>query len=186
MGLAADDATMNATASDQLQLAYQSSGSVALLGIANNNRVALKIYAGLMIGNSTNWGHPGAEVTPGGTGAAQAAGGRLRYTLYNNENYYKITVETREQNYVDGSLSVEIININAGGSSLETLGTKSAGFVPIRYDDPQNLITGIDGSNTWTGTAQSNGPWLRYKLDKDPGGISGSRLPVLYTLVAQQ
>lgn len=99
-----------------------------------------------MIGNSTNWGHPGAEVTPGGTGAAQAA----------------------------------------GGSFLVTLGIKSAGFVPILYNDPQDLITGIDGSNTWTGTAQSDGPWLRYKLDKDPGGNSCSRLPVLYTLVARQ
>lgn len=181
----ADDVSMDATATDTVGTAYDESGRVAILGLANNNRVSMKIYAGLQVGGAGTWGRPGAQVTPGGTGRAEAAGGRLRYTLYDNEGTYKITVETTDSDYTDGSVLVEVININAGGSALATLGTPPTDYVPIRYNDPVDFITDIDGSNTWTGTYRSDGPWIRYALTADPGGVSGSRMNVLYTLVAQ-
>lgn len=181
----ADDVSMDATAHDQVGTIYDESGKIAILGLANNNRVSMKIYAGLQVGGAGTWGRPGAQVTAGGMGRAESAGGRLRYTLYDNEGTYKITVETTESDYTDGSVQVEIININAGGSSAGTLGTQASDFVQIKYNDPVSLITGIDGSNTWTGTYRSDGPWIRYALIDHPGGVSGSRLPVLYTLVPE-
>ncbi|MCF7929187.1 MAG: hypothetical protein K9L68_10345 [Spirochaetales bacterium] len=181
----ADDVSMDATAGDQVGTIYDESGKIAILGLANNNRVTMRIYAGLQVGGAGTWGRPGAQVTAGGMGRAESAGGRLRYTLYDNEGTYKITVETTENDYTDGSVQVEIININAGGSASGTLGTPASDFVPIKLNEPVSLITGIDGSNTWTGTYRSDGPWIRYALIDHPGGVSGSRLPVLYTLIPE-
>jgi hypothetical protein len=161
------------------------------LGMADNDRTVLTIHANLQVGGLIDnvrypWGRPGSPVASGVNAITEGASGRLRYTLYDKAGSYKITVETTEdEEYTDGALSVEIMNINAGGSDISTIGVPVFGYVPIIFNDPKDLITGIDGNNTWTGTYRSDGPWVRYRLDKHPGNVSGSKLPVLYTLVPE-
>ena len=168
------------TASDVVGVSYTTEGTVLVLGMVSNNRVSLTIYSGLSITE------PGAPVVPGGTGAAQSAGGRLRYTVYGmDDDTYKITVGTQETDYIDGTLSVQILSLTAGGSALDTLGTIVSGYVPIDTDGSQTLISGIDGSNTWTGTDSGKGAWVRYKLSANPGGVSGRTLLVEYTILAE-
>ncbi|WP_320130603.1 hypothetical protein [uncultured Sphaerochaeta sp.] len=168
------------TASDVVGVSYTTEGTVLALGMVSNNRVSLTIYAGFSLTE------PGASVVPGGTGAAQSAGGRLHYTVYGmDDDTYKITVGTQETDYNDGTLSVQILSLAAGGSNLATLGTAVSGYVPINTGDSQILISGIAGLNTWSGTDSGKGAWVRYKLSANPGGVSGRTLLVEYTILAE-
>lgn len=174
------------TALDQVTVGYSPpTGKVLLLGISGADRVSLKLYAG--VGAS----EAGAQATEGGgSGGSYAAGGRLRYTLYDQPGS-KITVETEWSDYTDGALSVMALGIGTGGSGNvnNIQGSPSSpgrtGYVPIKYNVPYDFITAISGASTWTGTNRTDGVWLKYRLNAHPGGVAGSSLPVLYTILAE-
>ncbi|MEI6873524.1 MAG: hypothetical protein WCL50_00175 [Spirochaetota bacterium] len=170
------------TATDTIGVGYDVSGKVLMIGIYGGNRVSLRIYGG--IGAS----EAGERATQGGGAVSYTAGGRLRYTLY-LEATSKITVHTTISNYNDGALSVMALGIGTGGSgnagNIQGSPTSPGrlGYIPIKYNLPMDYITGISGSNTWTGTTRLDGSQVKYRLNAHPGGISGGSVPVVYTIL---
>jgi len=158
-------------------------GSVILLDMTGKDRTWLGIY-----GRNFATG-PGAPVqSGGGAGSVEVGGGYLKYTLWNKEGTYKITVHTTEtsENYNQGTLSVKISAVTAGGSQPGSLlGIIKQEYVPIKAGVQEDLITGISGQNTWTGTERRDGARVMYRLNGDPGNISGSKLPVIYTIIQE-
>lgn len=172
------------TAMDNVGVGYSVSGTVVLLGMVDNNNVELSLDGGDWAASTA-----GAQATAGGAAAAaEASGGSLQYTLYGLGNH-KITVENTFimglEAYVPDSLSVIIEQITAAGSAANTLGTKATAFKGISYT-AQNLITGISGTNTWTGAgdggAGNYGAQVKYKLSANPGV---NQVVVLYTILAE-
>lgn len=183
---AADDLSMDATANDSVGVSYSESGTVTLLGIVGNDAVSLSLNGG-----TYGASEPGAQATlGGGSSEVTGTGGYLHYTLYGVGNH-KITVETETAGYGEETLSVQISDgtldsdntseIVAGGSAAGTLGTAATGFVAIGTT-AADLITGITGTDTWTGTASSEGAPVEYKLSGDPGVDT---VDVLYTITSE-
>jgi hypothetical protein len=174
----ADDLSMDTTALDQVGVAYSTEGTVALLGMVDNDGVSLTLNAG-----TYGASEPGAHaVLGGGVESVEKVGGRLHFTAYGIAGQ-KITVQQDSGSpagYVDSSLGVRISDVHAGGSSMETLGLSRGWILPIT-GTPQTLIEGIFGSNTWTGTLKTDGAQVSYELKANPGV---SRVDVLYTLIA--
>lgn len=177
------------TALDTVGVAYSSTGVVVMLGIYNENSVELGWTRQLEAG-----GIAGARATFGsGSGAAEATGGYLLYTLHGT-GYHKITVQkdgSTASGYVANSLSVLIENLQHGGSAIGTLGNPSSTFVsdisPLNRfvgidDTADSLIAGIAGSDTWTGIDASDGANLRYRLSSNPGVDD---VVILYTIVSE-
>lgn len=173
----ADDLSMDTTALDQVGVAYSVSGTVALLGMVDNDGVSLTLNAG-----SYGASEPGARaVLGGGASYVEATGGWLHYTAY-GINTQKITVQKDSGSpvgYANDSLAVKINTIVNGGSALNTLGTGSSTYVAIG-STAADLVTGISGTDTWTGTDSTQGAQVKYKLVADPGVL---RVDVLYTMV---
>lgn len=168
---------------DTVAVAYHVSGQVIMLGLSGGNYVDLLFYGGSV------WApEAGARAVEGSGGYAASTGGRLKYTLF-RVGTCKITVQTTRSDFVDGSLSVKAMSIGTGGSGNagDIQGSPSspglAGYVPIKCGQPMDFITGIDGANTYTGTNSGDGVWIKYRLDSYPGAVSGSTLPVLYTIL---
>jgi hypothetical protein len=174
----ADDLSMDTTALDEVGVAYSISGTVALLGMVDNDLVSLALNGG-----SYGASEPGAHaVLGGGAASVGAVGGRLHFTAYGIADQ-KITVQKDSGSpagYVDSSLGVLINDVDAGGSIMETLGLGQGWILPIT-GTAQTLIAGISGVNTWTGTAKEDGAQVYYELSADPGV---TRVDVLYTMVA--
>jgi len=174
----ADDLSMDTTALDKVGVAYSTSGTVALLGMVNNDAVSLALNAG-----SYGASEPGAQALLGGGAASvEGSGGRLHYTAYGIVTQ-KIVVQkdaASPAGYVDNALSVKIADMAAGGSVLSTLGTGVTTYVAIN-STPADLITAISGTDTWTGITDDDGAQVMYKLSANPGVI---RVDVLYTLTA--
>jgi len=168
------------TALDHIATSYDVSGSVLLLGMTGNNRVSLRLYSG--VGAS----EAGERATLGGGAVAYSTGGCLQYTLYSQATS-KITVETATANYLDSALAVTIVAIGAGGggNAGNVQGSASSpgrlGYVPIKAT-ALDLITGISGTDTWTGTGRNDGASVRYRLNAQPGNVGGS-IVVLFTVV---
>lgn len=177
-------AESTATATDVVPLSRIESDQpqILLLDIFNKNTASMGIYGTMHVGVAGS-----KPYDSGGSTYVAVFGGYLQYTLIRFTGTYRITVETTEsgENYNNGALSVKIFNIYPGGSALETLGSFTGEYVPINSNGPQTLMTNIDGSNTWTGAGSGEGARLLYKLTGDPGSISGSKLPVLYTLISE-
>lgn len=163
------------TAIDTVGVAYSSTGVVVMLGIDNQNHVELGWTRQLEAG-----GIAGARATFGsGSGAAEATGGSLLYTLRGTVEH-KITVQkdaSTAAGYVANSLRVSIYRMQVGGSADYTLGTPTVSvnttthigtFVGIG-DTAQDFITGIRGDDTWTGTETMDGANLYYRLTSNPG-----------------
>ncbi|MCF7929189.1 MAG: hypothetical protein K9L68_10355 [Spirochaetales bacterium] len=191
----ADDVSMDATASDQVGTEYSYSEDVTLLGIKNSPS-SLNLTWTETASAST----PGAEVTQAGSGDS-AYGGWLHYTLH-SVGTHKITAQVTglgaQEVYNENSLEVRISNtpgvygetaINAGGSEKSSLGVfpdsyNDSNFVPLRAESSKTILENIDGTNTWTGTGDTEGAPLEYYLYEDPGSIMGS-IEVTYTLMAE-
>jgi hypothetical protein len=174
------------TVVDQVALAYNESGSVLLLGMTGNDRVSLRIYSG--IGASV----PGIRATVGGGATSESLGGRLKYTLY-QQGTSKITVQALNTDYNNDALSVQIRSIGTGGSgntgNLQG-STASPGYltyIPISQASARDLLTGIDGVNTWTGTTRTDGAQVKYRLAAKPyTDVNIVRtVDVLYTIINQ-
>jgi len=169
---------MDTTALDQVGVAYSTEGTVALLGMIDNDGVTLTLYAG-----SYGASEPGAQaLLGGGTATVEGTGGWLHYTAYGIATQ-KIVVQKdlgSPSGYVNDSLSVKINTMGAGGSMLNTLGAGNSTYVPIN-GAAADLITGISGTDTWTGTGDVDGAQVKYMLSGNPGVI---RVDVLYTLTA--
>jgi hypothetical protein len=179
-----DDFSMDATAEDDVAIIYSTSGTVLMLGMEGNDTVLLILDAGTYGASA-----PGAEVSlSGGYGSVESTGGSLRYTVYGLGNH-KITVHTTTGSYTADTLSVQISDgttdgtgaIVAGGSAENTLGTAATGYVSIN-STAASLITGITGTNTWTGTDSGDGAPVQYKLSGNPGV---STVTVIYTIVSE-
>lgn len=168
---------------DTVAVSYSEGGQVLTIAITGGDRVDLLLYGGSVWASEA-----GARAQEGGGGNAMSAGGRLKYTLF-RVGTCKITVQTTRDDYVDGALSVKALSIGTGGSGNtgDIQGSPSspglADFVRIKYNQPMDFIIGIDGANTYTGTYYSDGAWIKYRLDAYPGPVSGSTLPVLYTIL---
>jgi len=174
----ADDLSMDTTALDKVEVIYGFGGTVALLGMVDNDLVSLALNGG-----TYNASEPGAQAILGnGAGAVVEIGGRLHFTAYGIADQ-KITVQKDSgspDGYVEWSLGVMINHVGVGGSAIETLGLYPNGVLSIR-NIAQTLIQGISGVNTWTGTAKTHGAQVLYELKADPGV---TRVDVLYTMVA--
>jgi hypothetical protein len=152
--------------------------------MTGNDRVVLRIYSG--VGAST----PGIRATVGGGAVSEGLGGRLKYTLY-QQGTSKITVQALNDDYNDDALSVQIWSIgsggsgNAGGIQGSTASPGYRVYIPISNDTARDLLTGIDGANTWTGTYRTDGAQVRYRLSARPyTDIEIVRtVDVLYTII---
>jgi hypothetical protein len=137
---------------------------------------------------------PGLEAT-GDTGSYEIttldeqAGGNLQYTVRGYTGAYKITVHTATENYTTESLYVKVAapTVSASGSSADgTLGSVvSAGTegIAVPLTTATDVITGIGGSNTFTGivTADGAGAPLTYGFNEEP---SVETIAVTYTILA--
>ncbi|MEI6873521.1 MAG: hypothetical protein WCL50_00160 [Spirochaetota bacterium] len=174
------------TALDTVGVAYSSTGVVVMLGIDNENLVELGWTRQLEAG-----GIAGARATFGsGSGAAEATGGSLLYTLHGTVEH-KITVQkdsSTANGYVANSLSVSIYRMQVGGSADYTLGTPTATYNTVANsgtfvgigDTAQDFITGIRGADTWTGTTTQDGANLYYRLTSNP---AVGAVVVLYSIL---
>jgi len=173
----ADDLSMDTTALDKVEVIYGFGGTVALLGMVDNDLVSLALNGGTYSASE-----PGAHALLGnGAEAVEKVGGRLHFTAYGIADQ-KITVQKDSASpagYVDNSLGVRISDVFAGGSAIGTLGLSRGWILPIT-GTPQTLIEGILGYNTWTGTAKTDGAQVSYELKANPGV---TRVDVLYTLI---
>jgi len=162
---------------DRVGVSYDVSGTVVLLGITG-------VEVNLSL-NGGSWGatEAGAKATlGGGLGYVEKVGGWLHYTTYGVANQ-KITVEKDAESahgYNNETLSVKINTMTNGGSALATLGTANAAYQTIGATT-RTLITGISGTDTWTGTGATEGAQVIYKLTSHPGV---STVTVLYTILA--
>jgi hypothetical protein len=174
----ADDLSMDTTALDKVGVAYSTEGTVALLGMIDNDGVTLTLNAG-----TYGASEPGAQALLGGGAATvEGTGGWLHYTAYGIVTQ-KIVVQKDADSpagYVNDSLSVKINAMAAGGSLIATLGTGVSTYVPIN-SIAADLVTGISGTDTWTGVGDVDGAQVKYMLSGNPGVI---RVDVLYTLTA--
>lgn len=170
------------TTLDHIATSYDASGSVLLLGMTGNNRVSLRLYSG--VGAS----EAGERATLGGGAVAYSTGGRLQYTLYSQATS-KITVQTQTANYIDSALAVTIMAMGTGGggnaNNIQGSATSPGrlGYVAVRLAAPLDLITGISGTDTWTGTGRLDGASVRYRLNAQPGAVAGNAIVVLYTVL---
>jgi len=178
-GVWADDLSMDTSALDQVGTAYTAGGQVLVLGLKGGNAsISTKAVYGASV--------PGARAERNLTDAS-AFSGYLRYSVYGHGTC-KITVVTGTPGYSSGSLVVGCYSINGfGGSAPETLGTAVddwPGSTPVYTsyggNGAQDLITGISGANTWTGTQDNSGAGLTYGLFSPPGV---SQVDVLYTIL---
>lgn len=162
---------------DTVGVSYDVSGTVVLLGITDVE-VSLSLNGGA-------WGasEAGARAAlGGGAGYDEEVGGWLHYTTYGVADQ-KITVAkdaSTDVAYANDSLSVKINTMTNGGSALATLGTANAAYQTIGATT-RNLITGISGGDTWTGTGAAEGAQVIYKLTANP---VASTVVVLYTILA--
>lgn len=191
----ADDVSMDATAGDSVGTSYKIGDSVALLGIVGNNNTLLEMV------NRSTADFPGAPVDVLTTPATNAAGGWLHYTLH-GLNSHKITVELTSLPEIPSDyweFSVTISSFHPGGSERGTLYDGNDLFPEFgggeshpnaaSMNSPQDLITGIDGSDTWTGTESGYGARLHYymlfELNSGLEEDFNTSVDVLYTLVAE-
>ncbi len=167
---------------DTVSIAVNDTGKLVLLGISGANRVKF--------GVNTSFGalDPGMQAVLGSSNyKATASGGYLKYTLYDQPTS-KITVQTTTADYNDSAVAVMIYSLISGGSAA--IGTGSALYVPIKKNAPQDLVTGIPGAYTWTGTLSNNGARVRYNLRANPFLGSGSvdetkTITIVYTITQQ-
>lgn len=192
----ADDLSVDSTARDLIGTTYnwtpgQEDGTFLLLGLRSPNNINLTTNASGSVTVVTVDGNiPGGQLLKNTTSAGQtdvgeALGGHLQYTVHGQQSNVKIVVEkssfySTEQTYIPDTLEVRIANLTAGGSSIATIGTGIQTYVKIG-NTQQDLITGISGNDTWTGTGATDGAQLQYRLVGDPGI---PEVDILYTILA--
>jgi hypothetical protein len=175
-GAWADDVSMDTDAIDQVGTAYTTGGQVLLLGLKGGDASisTRAVYAATV---------PGARAEKSLYDSSDFSG-YLRYSVYGHSTC-KITVVTETPGYNSGSLIVGCYAIyNFGGSAQLTLGTTVHETTPVYTsyggNGAQDLITGISGVNTWTGTQDQSGASIAYGLFSPPGV---SQVDVLYTIL---
>lgn len=178
-------AAANATATDNVGVGYSISGNVALLALIDKDQVSLTLNGGAY--QATTAGE--RATLQGGAAAAEGTGGWLHYTLRGYTGQ-KITVQkaaSGNTGYNDNTLSVKIAAFNTDGTSgakysaptADVYTTYSSTYLGISGTAAE-LITGISGADTWTGTATSQGAQVKYQLNGNPGVTT---VAVLYTLI---
>lgn len=165
------------TVTDTVGVSYSAAGTVVLLGIVGDGKVALA--------TSSSWGQTvaGARAVNGGASVTAADGGFLHYTTYGVADQ-KITVQkdaSTAAGYANDSLAVKIKGLTVGGSVIGTLGTGASTYQSIGAT-AKTLIDTISGTDTWTGTGVAEGAQLSYQLTGDAGA---STVVVLYTILAK-
>lgn len=181
MGLGAFAAT---SVIDNVGVSYSAGGNVALLGLVDKDGVSLSLNGG-----SYQASVAGERATlQGGSSSVEATGGWLHYTLRGNSSQ-KITVAkstsgSDNTGYNDATLGVKINTISTGtySSTASTVATAYATSYVSITGTAASLITGISGSDTWTGTSTAQGAQLKYQLIGDPGVTN---VKVVYTLVGE-
>ncbi|MCF7929188.1 MAG: hypothetical protein K9L29_08895 [Spirochaetales bacterium] len=188
----ADDVSMDATAGDSVGTSYEISETLAVLGIVNSTNLSIHLEG--------EWraDQPGGQAeidkTPNYSGGYASTRPRLHYTLHGLGNH-KITVESTAD-LPDQCFGVGIegdfgYSITSSGSAVETLGEEVDWGGPRQYykqfpragSGALDLVVGISGSNTWTGTGENDGVPIEYALYCDPGEVSTVNLT--YTLTSE-
>ncbi|MEI6873529.1 MAG: hypothetical protein WCL50_00200 [Spirochaetota bacterium] len=163
------------TVTDTVGTAFSATDGVLMLGIAGEDQAVFTIR------RNTDQSVAGARATTVINWEAASDGGYLRYTAHGYTKPLKIMVESPTVGYVPCSISARAFIVNADGSDGSTLGSISGFWYPVLAYAIE-FISGISGTDTWTGTDTHSGVFLHYEIYFDPGVSS---IDVVYSIMEQ-
>jgi len=182
----ADD-SQDATANDSVTAAYTTgTTTVLMLGLTGEDGVSLSTTVGA-------WGAsaPGEQAASGTTTFDETTAGASGYLVYTAHGVpaSKITVSSASAAYNDGALRVHVTAIGSGGGGnagdIQGTWASAGAYVDVEKTTTgsADLITGIDGVDTYTGsTISTDGAPLQYQLLNEPGLAV---VDILFTILAE-